>query len=87
MTKFAPYAKAITAAIAAGLGALYQALDNDAVTAQEWVGVALALVGALGAVWAVPNAVDTKGRHEAGHVNLVAVAAVLVIVVCLVILF
>lgn len=49
------YAKAIVGAIITGLGSLQIALDGG-VTTQEWVGVALATLVALGAVWAVPNA-------------------------------
>lgn len=57
------YLKAIVAALVAGLGSLYQALDNSAVTAQEWVAVALATLAALGAVYGTPNR-DPDGRHQ-----------------------
>lgn len=50
-----PYAKAVTGALVAGLTTLGMALVDDAVTPGEWVGVAIAALGALGAVWAVPN--------------------------------
>ena len=56
MKHLAPYLKAITAAIVAGLTALASALDDGTVTAQEWVWVVSAFLVALGAVWAVPNA-------------------------------
>ena len=49
------YAKAFVGAAVAGLGSLQIALDGG-ITAQEWVGVAIATLVALGAVWAVPNA-------------------------------
>lgn len=54
------YAKAYVAAAIAGLTTLGTALtpDNDgvvAVTAVEWVAVAVATLTALGAVWAVKN--------------------------------
>lgn len=62
------YLKAITAALVAGLGSLYQALDNETVTAQEWVAVALATLAALGAVYGVPNK-DPEGRHQAESVQ------------------
>jgi hypothetical protein len=52
------YAKAVTGALIAGLTALLPALDDGAVTAAEWVVVAVATLGALGLVWAVPNAKD-----------------------------
>jgi hypothetical protein len=51
------YAKAIAGAIVAGLTAYQVALTGDgSVTAAEWAGVAIAVVAALGAVWAVTNA-------------------------------
>lgn len=49
------YLKAITAALAAGLGTLVVALDDDLVTSAEWTKVALSAVVTLGAVWVVPN--------------------------------
>jgi hypothetical protein len=55
------YLKALTAAIAAGLGTLLVALDDHVVTPAEWVKVAISIVLALGAVWAVPNA-TTKDK-------------------------
>ena len=57
------YLKAIVAAVVAGLGSLYQALDNGHVSGQEWVAAALATLVALGAVWGVPN-LDPKGRRQ-----------------------
>ena len=42
MNRIAPYAKSLVAALVAGLGSLYQALDGDqSVTAQEWIAVAM----------------------------------------------
>ena len=49
------YAKAIVGALLAGLAAYSAALSDGTVSRGEWVAVAVALVGALGAVWAVPN--------------------------------
>lgn len=49
------YAKAYAAALAAGSGVLVTALEDDRVTSGEWVLVALAVLGALGVTWAVPN--------------------------------
>lgn len=49
------YAKSIAAAVAAGAGALVTALADDSVTSGEWVVVALAVAGALGVVYTVPN--------------------------------
>lgn len=49
------YAKAIVGAGVAGLTALGTALADGTVTGPEWVGVAIATLGALGLIWAVPN--------------------------------
>lgn len=49
------YLKALYGAAAAGLGALSVAYADNAVTNQEWVSIAIAVVGALGIIWAVPN--------------------------------
>lgn len=50
------YAKAIVAAVMAGLGALGTALADGSATATEWVVVASSVVAALALVWGVPNA-------------------------------
>jgi hypothetical protein len=50
------YAKAIGGAVLAGLGALYLALSDGSVSAQEWVGVAQTSLAAFAVVWGVPNA-------------------------------
>jgi hypothetical protein len=57
------YLKALVGAALAGLGSLYQALDNGEVVAQEWVAVALATLATLGAVYGVPNR-DPQGRRQ-----------------------
>jgi multidrug transporter EmrE-like cation transporter len=49
------YAKALVAAATAGLAALGTALADDTITRLEWIGVAVAVVGALGLTYAVPN--------------------------------
>ncbi len=49
------YAKAVAAAVAAGLGALGTALADGAVSPAEWVAVALAALVASGLVAQVPN--------------------------------
>lgn len=54
--KLGKYAKAIVAAVVAGGTALGTALADDVVTTGEWVGVALAVLGALGITYVVPNA-------------------------------
>jgi hypothetical protein len=61
------YWKAIIAAGTAGLIALQSALTEGRVSAQEWVTIALAAIGALG-VWAKSNAdpplPPMPGKHE-----------------------
>ncbi len=49
------YAKAFVAAATAGLGSLATALADNVVTPVEWVTVAIALLGALGLTYAIPN--------------------------------
>lgn len=49
------YAKAIVGAIIAGLSAIVTALDDDTITSQEWAIAGVALLTALGVVWAIPN--------------------------------
>lgn len=60
MSKLAPFAKALLAALIAGLGALASALVDDKslgdVSDGQWVAVVLAFLVALAAVFAVPNA-------------------------------
>lgn len=50
-----PYMKAIVGGLVAGLTALGTAMTDDTVTTAEWVGVAVAALGALGIVYATPN--------------------------------
>ncbi|MGH3882100.1 MAG: hypothetical protein ACRDRC_01690 [Pseudonocardiaceae bacterium] len=67
------YSKALVAVAAAGLFAAQAALGDGQMTAEEWVGVAFALVTATG-VYLVPNGTDPDpdpdppdwqaGRHE-----------------------
>lgn len=64
MNTIAPYAKSLVAALVAGLGSLYQALDGDqVVTTQEWIAVAMTTLTALGVVFAIPNR-DPEGDHQ-----------------------
>jgi hypothetical protein len=53
--KIAKYWKAIVAAIVAGAGALSTALTDDTITAAEGWAALIAVLGALGFTWAVPN--------------------------------
>lgn len=63
MNRIAPYAKALTGALIAGLASLQQALDDSAVSAQEWTGIAIATLSGLALVWAIPNK-DPEGEHQ-----------------------
>ena len=49
------YAKALTAAIVAGLATLQLAAADGTIIAVEWIGVASAVAASFGLVWAVPN--------------------------------
>lgn len=53
------YAKAIVAALIAGLGSLQVALVDDAVSLMEWINIAGVTLAGLGIVWGIPNAKDT----------------------------
>jgi len=53
----AKYAKAIGAAVLAGLGVLYAALADNQVSAQEWAGIAQAAAAAGAVVYGIPNKV------------------------------
>ncbi|MHA7293703.1 hypothetical protein [Arthrobacter sp. HLT1-21] len=56
----AKYAKAITAGILAGLAVVYVGLNDNAMTAQEWVQTAQATITAAVAVYGIPNAPEGK---------------------------
>lgn len=55
MTNLAPYAKAIVAALVAGLTVLGSAITDGVVTPAEWIAVAIAVLGGGGLTYAVPN--------------------------------
>ncbi len=55
MSKLAPYLKAVTAALVAGLSVLSTSLTDNNLTSQDYVAAAVAFLVALGAVWVVPN--------------------------------
>lgn len=63
MNSFAPYAKALTGALIAGLASLQQALGDGAVSAEEWTGITIATLSGLALVWAIPNK-DPEGEHQ-----------------------
>ncbi|MER5622515.1 hypothetical protein ABT061_15870 [Streptosporangium sp. NPDC002544] len=59
MLKIGSYAKAITSALAAGTAALVTAMGDGVIVQGEWVTVALAVLGALGITYVVPNAAQS----------------------------
>lgn len=63
MNALKPIAKALTAAAATGTATAAVAAADDRITTGEWWTIAAATIGALAAVWAVPNS-DPEGRHE-----------------------
>lgn len=58
--RVSPYWKAIVAALAAGVGTISTALTDDVVTAAEGWAALIAVLGALGFTWAVPNKTTTE---------------------------
>jgi hypothetical protein len=56
--------KAVVGALAAGIAAAATAVQDGTVTAGEGVTIALAVLGALGITWAVPNK-TTAGKDQA----------------------
>lgn len=55
MASIKPYMKSIVGGLVAGLTVLGTAMIDGTVTNAEWVGVAVATLGALGIVYATPN--------------------------------
>ncbi|MFD9950946.1 hypothetical protein ACFWYW_59300 [Nonomuraea sp. NPDC059023] len=64
MIKVGSMAKAIVAAMSAGTGSLVIAMSDDVIVTGEWVTVALAVLGALGITYAVPNAERSEPRQR-----------------------
>lgn len=60
------YAKAIIAALIAGLGILGEGLTDGSLSGQEWIAAAVAALVALGGVYLVPNK-STTARQSAGE--------------------
>lgn len=58
--KLPNYAKAIVGGLAAGAAAAATAVQDGTITAGEGVTIALAVLGALGITWAVPNKPASK---------------------------
>lgn len=64
MNKIAPYAKALTGSLVAGLASAQQALlDDGVISSAEGVGIAIATLTALALVWAIPNT-DPQAEHQ-----------------------
>lgn len=53
MNRVAPYLKALTAALVAGLSVLIASADS--LSTQDYLSALVAFLVGLGAVWAVPN--------------------------------
>ena len=61
-----PYAKAIAGALTAGLTAAATALTDGSVDPVESITIAIAVITALGVIWAVPNEpAEYDGEHRA----------------------
>ena len=62
-----PYAKAIAGAITAGLTAAATALTDGSVDPVESITIAIAVITALGVVWAVPNGPAKPAEYAGDH--------------------
>lgn len=60
--KISRIAKSIVGGIAAGAAAAVTAVQDNVVTTGEGVTIALAVLGAWGVTWAVPNRVPANGK-------------------------
>ncbi|MGW0587474.1 hypothetical protein [Streptosporangium sp. NPDC002607] len=63
--KIGSMAKSIVGGVAAGTASLVTAVDDGVIVYGEWVTIALAVLGALGVVYAVPNAVKSDPPQAA----------------------
>lgn len=63
--KISKYWKAVVAGVAAGAASLVTALDDSTVTTQEGLTAVVAVLGALGLTWVVPNRQTAK--HAASN--------------------
>lgn len=63
--KISKYWKAVVATVATGSGALATALNDDTITSAEASTIAIAVVTAAVATWAVPN----KGAATSGEAD------------------
>ncbi|WP_214322103.1 hypothetical protein [Nonomuraea sediminis] len=62
--KIGSYAKAVVAAVSAGMASFVTAAGDGVVNTGEWVTVALAVVGALGITYVVPNSEKSESRQR-----------------------
>jgi peptidoglycan/LPS O-acetylase OafA/YrhL len=60
----APYRKSITGFVVAGLTAVATAWADGEITGPEWIGVAVACMGTLGFVYAIPNRAPGEPRSS-----------------------
>jgi hypothetical protein len=63
MIKVGSAAKSIVAGVSAGTAALVTAMGDNVIVTGEWVTIALAVLGALGITYAVPNAEKSEPRR------------------------
>ncbi|MGW4641789.1 hypothetical protein ACWEN6_24945 [Sphaerisporangium sp. NPDC004334] len=63
MLKIGSVAKAIVSGAAAGVAALYTASGDGVIVTGEWVTIVLAVLGALGITYVVPNAAQSDRRE------------------------
>jgi hypothetical protein len=63
MRKFATVAKFIVALLIPIAQTIQAAVTDDVITPNEWVKIAIAVVGAVG-VWAIPNTQPPRSRQE-----------------------
>ena len=62
-----PYAKAIAGALTAGLTAAATALTDGSVDPVEAITIAIAVITALGVIWAVPNVHNEPAEYDGEH--------------------
>lgn len=63
MIKVGSAAKAIVSAASAGTASLAVAMGDGVIETGEWVTLALAVLGALGITYVVPNAAQSEQRR------------------------
>ncbi|MEV6036052.1 hypothetical protein AB0L65_33195 [Nonomuraea sp. NPDC052116] len=64
MIKVGSAAKAIVSAFAAGTASLAVAMGDSVIETGEWVTIGLAVLGALGITYVVPNAAQSEQRQR-----------------------